>query len=43
LRKDTPAGARGCVVPLHREIAEGTLRGLLKQACVTLDEFSGVL
>jgi len=26
-------------VPLHRELAIGTLRGILKQARVTSDEF----
>jgi predicted RNA binding protein YcfA (HicA-like mRNA interferase family) len=39
LKKDTPEGAVGCVVPLHRELAIGTLRGILKQAGVTPDEF----
>ena len=39
LRKDTPSGAVGCVVPLHRELAIGTLRGILKQAGVTPVEF----
>ena len=39
LRKDTPEGAVGCVVPLHRELATGTLRGILKQAGVTPGEF----
>lgn len=39
LKKDTPEGERGCVVPLHREIAIGTLRGILKQAGVTVEEF----
>ena len=29
----------GCVVPLHRELAIGTLRGILRQAKVTPDEF----
>lgn len=29
----------GCVVPLHRELAIGTLRGILRQAKVTVDEF----
>jgi hypothetical protein len=27
---------RGCVVPLHRELKVGTLRGILKQAGVAL-------
>jgi predicted RNA binding protein YcfA (HicA-like mRNA interferase family) len=39
LKKQTPEGAVGCAVPLHRELAPGTLRGILKQAQVTLDEF----
>jgi predicted RNA binding protein YcfA (HicA-like mRNA interferase family) len=39
LKKETPHGAVGCVVPLHRELAVGTLRGILKQAGVTPDEF----
>ena len=39
LRRDTPDGARGCVVPMHREIQPGTLRGILKQAGVELDDF----
>jgi len=33
----------GCVVPLHSEIATGTLRGVLKQAGVTVDEFTKYL
>jgi predicted RNA binding protein YcfA (HicA-like mRNA interferase family) len=39
LKKQTPEGDVGCVVPLHRELAIGTLRGILKQAGVTPDEF----
>ena len=39
LKKQTPRGDVGCVVPLHRELAIGTLRGILKQAGVTPDEF----
>lgn len=29
----------GCAVPLHRELAIGTLRGILRQAGVTSQEF----
>jgi predicted RNA binding protein YcfA (HicA-like mRNA interferase family) len=43
LKRQTPEGAIGCVVPLHRELAIGTLRGILKQAGVTPDEFMGKL
>ena len=39
LRRETPQGAVGCVVPMHRELATGTLRGVLKQAGVTAEEF----
>ncbi len=39
LRKDAPEGATGCVVPLHRELATGTLRGILRQAGVSPEEF----
>lgn len=36
-------GDRGCVVPMHDELAAGTLRGILRQAGVTLAEFEKVL
>jgi predicted RNA binding protein YcfA (HicA-like mRNA interferase family) len=39
LRKDNPEGVTGCVVPMHQELAIGTLRGILRQAQVTPDEF----
>ncbi len=39
LKKQTPDGEVGCVVPLHRDLAVGTLRGILNQAKVTPDEF----
>jgi predicted RNA binding protein YcfA (HicA-like mRNA interferase family) len=39
LKKQTPEGDVGCVVPLHGELAIGTLRGVLRQAKVTPDEF----
>lgn len=39
LRKKTPEGHCGCVVPLHPELAIGTLRGILKQAGITVEEF----
>ena len=40
LRRKTADGARGCVVPMHREIQPGTLRGVLKQAGVELQDFT---
>jgi predicted RNA binding protein YcfA (HicA-like mRNA interferase family) len=39
LKKQTPDGTVGCVVPLHRELAIGTLRGILKQAKTTVEAF----
>ncbi|MCX5873117.1 MAG: type II toxin-antitoxin system HicA family toxin [Deltaproteobacteria bacterium] len=34
-----PNGAIGCVVPMHRDLAIGTLRGILKQAGVSAEDF----
>ncbi len=39
LKKQTSKGEIGCVVPLHKELAVGTLRGILRQANVDVDEF----
>ena len=36
-------GNRGCLVPMHREISRGTLRGILDQAGVSLEEFTDAL
>ena len=33
------SGAAVCVVPLHDELAVGTLRGVLRQAGITPEEF----
>lgn len=43
LKKETAEGVIGCVVPLHKELAIGTLRGILRQAQVTPDEFMELL
>jgi predicted RNA binding protein YcfA (HicA-like mRNA interferase family) len=32
-------GESGCVIPLHKELAVGTLRSALRQAGVTAEEF----
>lgn len=32
-------GSDVCVVPMHREVDQGTLRGVLRQARVTDEEF----
>jgi predicted RNA binding protein YcfA (HicA-like mRNA interferase family) len=39
LRRMDASGVKGCVVPLHSELATGTLRGVLKQAGVSAQEF----
>jgi predicted RNA binding protein YcfA (HicA-like mRNA interferase family) len=39
MKKITPHGAIGCVVPMHREVATGTFNSILKQAHLTLEEF----
>ncbi len=36
-------GASGCLVPNHREIKTGTLAGVLRQAGVSVEEFSAEL
>jgi predicted RNA binding protein YcfA (HicA-like mRNA interferase family) len=39
LKKITIDGAVGCVVPMHREVATGTLHNILKQARVAQEDF----
>jgi len=43
MKKVTPGGEIGCVIPMHREVATGTLRSALKMARVTNEEFSEAL
>lgn len=43
LKKQTLEGPIGCSVPLHRELAIGTLRGILRQIKVEPDEFMAIL
>jgi predicted RNA binding protein YcfA (HicA-like mRNA interferase family) len=43
LKRVTESGAIGCVVPLHSELATGTLRGILNQAQVDGETFTRVL
>jgi predicted RNA binding protein YcfA (HicA-like mRNA interferase family) len=43
MKKTTPDGEIGCVVPIHRELKIGTLSGILKQAQVTPEEFIEIL
>ena len=39
MKKVLPTGSIGCVVPMHKEIATGTLLGLLKQVNVSPADF----
>jgi predicted RNA binding protein YcfA (HicA-like mRNA interferase family) len=39
LRKETPHGRIGTVVPLHPQLKHGTLRGILELAKVDEEEF----
>ncbi len=41
--RQTPEGKTGCAVPMHRELKIGTLRGLLRQARIDVDEFTEAL
>jgi predicted RNA binding protein YcfA (HicA-like mRNA interferase family) len=43
MKKITPEGERGCVIPMHKELALGTLRSALKMAGVSPEEFSDAL
>lgn len=37
--RQTETGLRTAIVPHHREVAVGTLRSILRQAGLTVDEF----
>jgi predicted RNA binding protein YcfA (HicA-like mRNA interferase family) len=39
MKKTTPQGEIGCVIPMHKEVASGTLRSALKMADVSIEEF----
>jgi len=43
LSKETPSGKIGTVVPLHKELKIGTLKGILKLAKVDEEEFAKYL
>ena len=43
LKKPSAQGEIVCVVPMHCELAIGTLRGILRQARVTPEEFADAL
>jgi predicted RNA binding protein YcfA (HicA-like mRNA interferase family) len=39
LKKKTPSGEIGCVVPNHKDLALGTIKGILRQAKIQIDDF----
>ena len=43
LRLQVPQGSRTVIVPLHEELAPGTLRSILRQAGITVDELRRLL
>lgn len=43
LKKLSKSGEIGCVVPLHKEVAIGTLKGILKQAQISPQDFTNNL
>jgi len=43
LVKEYEHGKVGCVVPLHGELKIGTLKGILKQACISGEEFADAM
>jgi predicted RNA binding protein YcfA (HicA-like mRNA interferase family) len=42
LARVTAEGTRTAIVPKHREVAAGTIRGILRQAGLTADEFEAL-
>lgn len=43
LKKQTSSGEIGCVVPNHKELAFGTIKGILRQAKISIEEFTNKL
>ncbi|MBN1984547.1 MAG: type II toxin-antitoxin system HicA family toxin [Chitinivibrionales bacterium] len=43
MKKCTVETTVGCVVPMHKELALGTLHSILKQAQITADDFTAHL
>ncbi len=41
--KESTEGKVGCTVPMHKTVKRGTLKGILKQAKVSEEEFLKVL
>jgi len=43
LKKIAPTGKVGAVIPMHNELKIGTLKGILKQAKISEEEFAEFL
>ena len=43
ISKETPLGKIGTVIPMHKELKIGTLKGILKQAQVSEEDISNFL
>jgi len=43
MKKESATKSTGCVVPLHKELAVGTLRSIIRQADLTIEEFVNAL
>lgn len=43
MKKKIEEGATGCVIPMHKEVAQGTLRAALKTSGVSVEELKEVL
>ena len=43
LKRKTKDGIVGCVVPLHSDLAIGTIKGILKQAKLSQEELKNFL
>ena len=43
MRKEIASGAVGTVIPMHKELAAGTLRGILKLAGINVEDFLAAL
>jgi len=43
MKKSVAGGSIGCVIPMHDEVAIGTLRSVLRQAHLSPEEFIGAV
>ena len=43
IAKETIQGRKGTVIPMHKELKIGTLKGILKQAEISQEEFTNFI